>query len=106
MRTSKYLNFKSGKWTCTHVGVARTQPKFYRGTRKVSKRPGHQSYYYIFERQTSDAKADKLVRLSASEAAAVYRGEITVEQIAKARQAVSQSRFTSKVSYHFYNEKK
>ena len=104
MRKSKYLNFKSGKWTCTHVGVARTQPKFYHGTRKVSKRPGHQSYYYIFERPTSDGKADKLVRLSASQAAKVYRGEISVEEISKARQAVSEKEFTKKVSYHFYKE--
>ena len=101
MRKSKYENFKSGKWTCTHVGVARTQPKFYKGTRKASKRPGHQSYYYIFERRTSDGKADKLIRLSAAEAVKVYRGKITVEEIAKARQAVGQNKFTSKVSYHF-----
>ena len=104
MRKSKYLNFKSGNWTCTHVGVARTQPKFYKGTRKVSARPGHQTYYYIFERPTSDGKADKLVRLSAKQAAAVYRGEISVEEISKARQAVSESKFTKKVSYHFYKE--
>ena len=104
MKTSKYLNFKSGNWTCTHVGVARTQPKFYKGTRKVSKRPGHQSYYYIFERRTSDGKADKLVRLSSAEAAAVYRGKVTVEQIADARQAVSEGKFVKKVSYHFIHE--
>lgn len=104
MRTSKYLNFKSGNWTCTHVGVARTQPKFYKGTRKVSKRPGHQSYYYIFERRTSDGKCDKMVRLSNAEAVKVYRGQLTVEQIADARQAVSEGKFVKKVSYHFIHE--
>lgn len=104
MRKSKYLNFKSGNWTCTHVGVARIQPKFYKGTRKVSKRPGHQSYYYVFERRTSDGKCDKMIRLSCTEAAAVYRGKITVEQISDARQSVSESKFTKKVSYHFIHE--
>lgn len=104
MRNSKYLNFKSGNWTCTHVGVARTQPKFYKGTKKVSKRPGHQSYYYIFERRTSDGLADKLVRLSCTEAAAVYSGKTTVEQIAVARQSVSEGKFVKKVSYHFIHE--
>ena len=50
MRKSKYLNKTFGNWTCTHVGVARKQPVFLAGTRKVSKRPHHQTYYYIFER--------------------------------------------------------
>lgn len=104
MRKSKYENFKSGNWTCTHVGVARTQPKFYKGTRKVSKRPHHQQYYYIFERETSDNKAEKLVRLNCNEAAAVYRGDITVEEIAKARQARREKKFTQKVSYHFFGK--
>jgi len=104
MRKSKYENFKSGNWTCTHIGVARTQPKFYKGTRKTSRRPGHQTYYYIFERRTSDGKADKLIRLSSREAARVYRGEISVETIAEARQSVSENKFTRKVSYHFLHE--
>ena len=106
MRTSKYLNFKSGNWTCTHVGVAVVSGAFYRGTRERTLYPGHRTYYYIFERPTSDAKADKLIRLNCNEAAKVYRGKITVEEIAKARQAKSEGKFTKKVSYHFYNEKK
>ena len=105
MRTSKYLNkeFDNG-WICTYVGIARTQPKFYKKTRKASKRPGHMTYYYIFERPTSDGKADKLIRLSASQAAKAFRGEIKIEDTAEARQAVSESKFIKKVSYHFYNE--
>ena len=106
MRKSKYTNFKSGKWTCTYVGIARTQPKFYKGTRKTSRRPGHQTYYYIFERRTSDDKADKLIRLTCREAARVYSSELTVEKISKARQAKSENRFTKKVSYHFIHENK
>lgn len=102
MRKSKYLNkqFDNG-WVCTHVGVARTQPVFYKGTRIPCLRPHHQSYYYIFERETSDAKAEKLIRLSHNEAAAVYRGDATVEDLVNVRQARKEKRFTSKVSYHF-----
>ena len=104
MKHSKYLNFKSGNWTCTHVGVSYVLSKNYKGTKEKTLRPGHQTYYYIFERRTSDGLADKLVRLSSKEAARVYRGEISVEQIAVARQAVSEKKFTKKVSYHFLNE--
>lgn len=105
MRKSKYLNkeFDNG-WVCTHVGVASVVPAFYHGTKKRTKSKGHQHYYYVCERQTSDGKADKLVRLSDKEILSVARGQITVEQIAVARQAVSEDEFTRKVSYHFYNE--
>lgn len=105
MRKSKYIDkrFDHG-WVCTHVGVARTQPKFYKGTRIECKRPHHQSYYYIFERVTSDSKAEKLIRLDRSEAAKVWRKEIEVEAIVKARQARSERKFTQKVSYHFIDK--
>ena len=99
-RTSKYLNKRFGDWTCTHVGISRVQPKrTMKG--KLSKRPGHQTYYYIFERKTSDGKAEKLVRLNASEAAMVYRGMISVETIADSRTKRGADEFKSKVSYHF-----
>lgn len=101
MRKSKYLNKTFGNWTCTHVGVARKQPVFLAGTRKTSKRPHHQTYYYIFERPTSDGKADKLVRLSAGQAAMVYRGLLSVEEVADTRQERGVDTFKDKVSYHF-----
>jgi hypothetical protein len=101
MRKSKYLNKTFGNWTCTHVGVARKQPVYLKGTRHVSLRPHHQTYYYIFERKTSDGKAEKLVRLTAGQAAMVYRGELSVEEVADLRQEKSMSAFKSKVSYHF-----
>lgn len=104
MRKSKYENFKSGNWTCTHVGVAAVNSAFYKGTKERTLYPGHRTYYYIFERRTSDGKCDKMVRLSCREAARVYRGELTVEQISKARQAKSINKFTKKVSYHFLHE--
>lgn len=99
-RTSKYLNKQFGNWTCTHVGISRVQPKkTMKG--KASKQPGRQTYYYIFERLTSDGAAEKLVRLNHLEAAKVYQGLASVEAIADARQAKGVSEFRTKVSYHF-----
>lgn len=99
-RTSKYLNKTFGNWTCTHIGIARVQgKKTMKG--KVSKQPGRQSYYYIFERKTSDGLAEKLVRLNCNQAAKVYRGELSVEEVADTRQAKGIGTFKDKVSYHF-----
>ena len=99
-RTSKYLNKQFGNWTCTHVGIARVQPKkTIKG--KISARPGHQTYYYVFERPTSDGLAEKLVRLNAKQAAKVYRGLLSVEDVADLRQSKGIDQFKEKVSYHF-----
>ena len=104
MRTSKYLNREFDKgWVCTHVGVASVCPTFYKGTKIRTKGKGHQHYYYICERRTSDGKADKLVRLSDKEILRVARGLTTVEDIAETRQKVGENEFSKKVSYHFYN---
>ena len=101
-KTSKYLNKTfDNNWVCIHVGVARTQAVYLEGNRQRYKRPHHQSYYYIFERPTSDGLANKQVRLDAVEAAKVYRGELLVEDIADERQAKGIDIFKSKVSYHF-----
>jgi hypothetical protein len=101
-RTSKYVGklFDNG-WMCTHIGVARVQPKKKVKGHGLSKRAGHQTYYYIMERRTSDDKADKMIRLSAQEAANVYRGAVKVETILEAREGKQASKFTSKISYHF-----
>ena len=101
MRKSKYLNKTFGNWTCTHVGVAIKTGAFKKGTRVRNAYPHHQTYYYIFERKTSDGLAEKLVRLNARQAAKVYRGELSVEEIAEARQEKGASTFKDKVSYHF-----
>ena len=90
-----------GNWTCTHVGIARVQSKK-TSKGKVSKQPGRQTYYYIFERPTSDGKAEKLVRLNHVQAAKVYNGLLTVEEVADLRQEKGTKQFKSKVSYHFY----
>lgn len=107
MRTSKFLNKTFGNWTCTHVGVASVQPKICKhkktatGKRAKTKSPGSRQYYYVFERLTSDGKAEKLVRLNAVQAAKVYNGLLTVEEVADARQEKGVGTFTEKVSYHF-----
>ena len=100
-KTSKYLNKTFGNWTCTHVGVAVKTGAFKKGTKVRNSYPHHQTYYYIFERPTSDGKAEKLVRLNHAQAAAVYRGELTVEEVAELRQAAGVATFKDKVSYHF-----
>ena len=112
MRKSKYLGMRSGDWECTHVGVARVQPVFkkkrdYYGNRVRSKNPGHQTYYYIFERLTSDKKAMKMVRLNAKQVRGVLDGWITVEGVATAKKEMNEAGvraakfFVNKVSYAF-----
>ena len=101
MRRSKYLFKTFGNWTCTHVGVAVKTRVFKKGTRVKNEYPHHQTYYYIFERNTSDGLAEKLVRLNSGQAAKVYRGELSVEEVADLRQEKGKSNFVSKVSYHF-----
>lgn len=101
MRFSKYLNFKSGPWTCIHVGVATVTPAFKAGTKIRNKSAGHRQYYYIFERPTSDGKAMKMVRLNAQQANLVLNGYRTVEGYAKKKKRERSTAFKQKVSYSF-----
>jgi hypothetical protein len=106
MRKSKYLGMQSGDWFCSHVGVARVQPAFKKkkdvdGRRVRSKRPGHCTYYYIFERLTSDKKAMKMIRLNAQQVRQVLDNQFTVEDFAKKKAAKRSQIFKEKVSYSF-----
>lgn len=106
MRKSKYLGLKSGTWQCTYVGVASVQPAYKLkknnyGQRVRNKYPGHQTYYYIFERPTSDGKAMKMIRLNARQANQVLKGWFTVEEFAKKKELERSQVFTHKVSYSF-----
>lgn len=105
MRKSKYVGMKSGNWECTYYGIARVQPAYHvkkaNGKRVRSVSVGHQQYYYIFERETSDAKAIKMIRLNASQAKNVLNGKYTVEELADKKKAKRSSEFTDKVSYSF-----
>lgn len=106
MKKSKYLNKTFGNWECTHVGVARVQPVYtntvaMNGRKYKSRRPGHQTYYYVFERLTSDSKAMKMIRLTAAQASKVWKGLQTVEYFAELKEAKRSQKFKEKVSYSF-----
>ncbi len=106
MKKTKYLGLKVGNWQCTYVGVDRVQPAYTQkldeyGKKIRSKRPGHQSYYYIFERLTSDQKAMKMIRLGYWQAKKVLRGECTVEYFAEKKERKRSQVFKNKVSYSF-----
>lgn len=105
MKKSKYLGLKQGSWLCTKVNIAYRQGAYYKGTKTpVKSTPGTMTYSYDFERETSDDKADKLVKLSASEAAKVWRGDATVEEIAEKRRSKAKRLKATdrKVRYWFY----
>ena len=106
MRRSKYIGMTSGDWTCTFIGVDRVQPVYTKkrnenGKKIKSKRPGHRLYYYIFERLTSDQKADKLVRLTAAQILKVRKGLCTVEEIADKKKSKNSEKYTDRVCYSF-----
>lgn len=106
MKKSKYLGLVSGDWECTHVGVDCVQPAFTKkrdadGKRLRSKYPGHQVYYYIFERLTSDRKAMKMIRLNATQARRVLTGKSTVEELSIKKELQRAQSFKNKVSYSF-----
>lgn len=103
MRTSKYLGIQSGDWVCTHVGIASRTPAFKRGTRIPHVSAGHLQYYYIFERETHDKKAMKMIRLNASEARKVLVGQLTVESVADKKKRLQSKQFKQKVSYSFHD---
>lgn len=106
MKKTKYLGMINGEWECTHVGVDRVQPVFTQkrgedGKKIRSKRAGHQSYYYIWERLTSDEKAMKMIRLGYWQVKQVLSGERTVEDFALKKERKRSQEFTRKVSYCF-----
>jgi predicted DNA-binding protein len=71
------------------------------GKRVLSKHPGSQQYYYIFERITSDKKAMKMIRLNAQQVRRVRDGWYTVEELADKKAAKRSQVFKEKVSYCF-----
>lgn len=105
MKKSKYLGMINGDWECTHVGVSEVQPAYKQtkvdGKRVRTKSHGHQNYYYIFERLTSDEKAMKMVRLGYWQAKKVWRGDKTVEDFAVKKEVRRSPIFKEKISYSF-----
>ncbi len=101
-RTSKYVGKKfDNGWICTAIGIATVQAKKKKNGKGLAKRPGHQNYYYVFERRTSDNLADKIIRLNSSEASKVYRGIICVEELLDIREKKPTKKICKSVHYHF-----
>lgn len=71
-KTSKFVGkeFDNG-WVCTGINVATR----YGQTKR------HTSYWYAFERRTSDGKCDKWIRVEASAATKIYKGVLKVEDV-------------------------
>lgn len=106
MKKTKYLGMRNGNWECTHVGVASIQPAYTKnkdenGHKIRSKRAGHRSYYYIFERLTSDEKAMKMIRLGHWQVKQLLTGKRTVEYFAEKKASKRSQVFENKVSYCF-----
>lgn len=106
MRKSGYVGMRNGDWVCTHCGIDYLQPAFRKkrdmnGKRVRSVSAGHQQYYYIFERLTSDGIAFKQTRLNAYQALRVKHGELTVEEIANKKRSLNSEKFIDQISYCF-----
>lgn len=72
-KTSKFVGKEfAGGWVCTGINVAKAS---------LSHKNGGPTYWYAFERKTSDGKFVKWVRVDADHATKVYRGEITVDEL-------------------------
>lgn len=96
-RHSKYYMECFGEWVCTYVDIA-----FVSG--KNLKSFGKRNYYYIFERLTSDNKAFKMVRLNSTQASKVYKGLLSVEEVAEKKLQRNLDKFKEKVSYQFLKD--
>lgn len=99
-RTSKYVGQVYEGWTVKHIGVAGVTAKRHKG-KGQNKTAGHQNYYYLLERTTSDGVCDKQVRLSATQMLKVARGEMSVETYSDLLQEKKSKKATKKVNYSF-----
>lgn len=106
MRKSNYVGMQSGNWSCTHCGVDYIQPAYHKkrdenGKRVRSISAGHQQYYYIFERPTSDGIAIKQIRANAYEALKIKRGQLTAEALADKKRNLGYACYTNRTNYCF-----
>jgi hypothetical protein len=106
MKKSNYVGLTSGDWTCVHCGIDYLQPAYRKkrdenGKRVRSISAGHQQYYYIFERLTSDGVALKQIRASAYEALKIKRGQMTAEALADKKRSLGFERYVDRTNYCF-----
>ena len=91
-RTSKFVGNVYSGWLVAHIGVATVQ-------KAGAKRPGHCSYYYLLERETSDGKCTKQVRLNASYMRKLADSEFDIEKYADKN--AHSKKATKKTNYSF-----
>lgn len=102
MKKTKFLNKTfDNNWTCVHVGVANVTGAYYKGTKRRTKTAGHRNYYYLFVRETSDGKFDKMIRLSGGQATKVYNQTKTVEYYSTKKENQVNPDILNKVGYYF-----
>lgn len=80
MRKSKYLGKQFGSFTCTKVKVSYAQSVFYKGTKERVEYPHHLTYAYEL---TSNTTPELVVMVNHKNAAKLYRGEKTIDEILK-----------------------
>lgn len=91
-KTSKYVGKEfAGGWVCTGINVAKTS---------LSHKNGGPSYWYAFERVTGDGKFRKWVRVADYDAAKIWKGLLTVDELEdKKKQGIY------KANYRFIDER-
>lgn len=97
-RTSKFVGkeFDNG-WVCTGINVAHCT---------LTHKNGGPTYWYAFERKTSDGKFDKWIRVEGHEATKIYKGKITVEEVCELRERAEKNKHGHNINYMFANKRK
>lgn len=91
-KASKFVGkeFDNG-WVCTGINIAHAT---------LAHKNGGPTYWYAFERRTSDGKFDKWIRVESHHATKIYKGEITVESICVGRET-GEPKSKHSVNYQF-----
>lgn len=73
-RPSKFVGKTfDNNWKCTGINIAHAT---------LTHKNGGPTYWYAFERMTSDGKFDKWIRVEAHMATKIYKGLVSVESLA------------------------
>lgn len=92
MRTSKYVGKEFKGWKISHIGIASVQGAH-------NKYAYHRNYYYLAERETSDGKCLKQIRLNAKQMQMLAAGTFDVEAFADGH--VHSQKATARTNYAF-----
>ncbi len=92
MRKSKFVGKTfDNNWKCTGCNLA---ANYGHGTK-------HNKYWYAFQRETSDGKFDKWIRVESSNATLIWKGELSVEDLCKQRETRQDTKHGHSVNYNF-----